>query len=111
MLHLEKIKRIEIETNITRIIEKRKKSQPLEKKTLGCFFKNPLNYSAGKLIDECGLKGLRIGGAEISKKHANFIINCGNAKFDDFLSLIMLIKKTVLEKKNIVLETEIKVVH
>lgn len=91
-----------IKNNIT----KRKKNQPLEYPNAGSVFKNPINNSAGKLIDEAGLKNYNIGGAFISDKHANFIINKNSATSKDILSLIEYIKKEVLKKYNINLELE-----
>ena len=87
-------------------LEKRKNNQPLEYPSAGSVFKNPKNLSAGKLIDECGLKGRRIGDAQVSCKHANFIINLGNATSKDIISLIEEIKKEVKKNKNIDLELE-----
>ena len=82
-----------------------RKIQP-KGKSCGCVFKNGLDYSAGKLIDECGLKGLSIGKASVSKKHANFIIN-GGTSAQDVYNLISLIKKLVYEKTQILLEEEV----
>ncbi len=77
----------------------------------GCIFKNPVQCPpAGKLIDECGLKGTRIGGAMVSNIHANFILNVENASAQDIIELIELIKNSVLKKTGIELELEIKVV-
>jgi len=91
------------------VLIRRKKTQP-QGKTAGCVFKNPAtNQAAGFLIEQCGLKGKIIGGAQISKKHANFFINIGKATSNDFLELISLTKKTVLEKFKISLETEIQI--
>lgn len=87
-------------------LEKRKNTQPLEYPSAGSVFKNPLNTSAGKLIDECGLKEKTIGGAKISKKHANFIINENNATSHDIIALINEIKDVVKKEKNIDLELE-----
>ena len=84
----------------------RKIKQPLEFPNAGSVFKNPENLSAGKLIDECNLKGLKVRGAMVSEKHANFIINFDNATSSDIISLIEIIKKTVKEKKNIDLNLE-----
>tara|TARA_B100000212_G_scaffold17238_1_gene11741 strand:- start:248 stop:1198 length:951 start_codon:yes stop_codon:yes gene_type:complete len=89
--------------------KKRKKAQPLNYKSAGSIFKNPKDGpAAGFLIDNVGLKGLRIGGAEISQKHANFIVNHGNAMANDVLELIKIIKKEVYKKYKILLDLEIK---
>ena len=74
----------------------------------GCIFQNPSEYSAGFLIEQCGLKGKKIGGAQISKKHANFIINKNNATAKDVLKLIDLIKKEVKNKFNVKLKEEVQ---
>ena len=88
---------------------KRKSTQPLKYRSAGSIFKNPNNkLPAGYLIDQTGLKGLTIGNAEISKKHANFIINKGNAQSNDIIELIQIIKHEVMKKFNIKLELEIK---
>lgn len=92
--------------NIKINLEKRRNSQPLEYPSAGSVFKNPDKTSAGKLIDECGLKGTKKGGARISDKHANFIINENNAKSSDIIYLINLIKKEIKKEKNIDLELE-----
>jgi len=73
----------------------------------GSIFKNPAGLSAGKLIEETGLKGKQIGQAQISLKHANFIINLGQAKSEDVQKLIILIQEEVKKKFNITLEKEI----
>ena len=91
-----------IKNNLT----KRKESQPLEYPNAGSVFKNPTNNSAGKLIDNAGLKNYNIGGAFVSDKHANFIINKNNATSKDILSLIKYIEKEISEKENINLELE-----
>ena len=86
--------------------EKRKESQPLEYPSAGSVFRNPGNNSAGALIDSTGLKGYSVGGAQISEKHANFIINKGNATGKDIIRLIKIIKKKVKEKYKIDLVLE-----
>lgn len=85
---------------------KRRESQPLEYKNAGSVFKNPTGYYAGELIDKCGLKGYNVGGAYVSNKHANFIINKDNATSEDILSLIEVIKSRVKEEYNVDLELE-----
>ncbi len=96
----------------TENLQKRRLSQPLSQPNAGCIFKNVLvngqTQSAGKLIDECGLKGLRYGGAKVSEKHANFIVNTGQASADDVLSLIELVRQKVKENTGQNLELEIK---
>lgn len=89
--------------------KKRIMSQPLEYPSAGSVFKNPEGNSAGKLIEDAGLKGYKIGGAEISDKHANFIINKDSATSDDIKNLIKYIQNKVLEKYgiNLILEQEI----
>lgn len=88
---------------------RRIESQPLDKPSAGSVFRNPDGMSAGKLIDDLGLKGYRVGGASISEKHANFIINDGTATYDDILELIDVIKKKVKKEYDIdlILEQEI----
>ena len=85
---------------------KRRETQPIEYKNAGSVFKNPNGLYAGELIDKCGLKGYNVGGAYVSNKHANFIINKDNASSEDILSLIDVIKSRVKEEFNIDLELE-----
>ena len=84
---------------------KRKESQPREP-SAGCIFKNPPGESAGKLIEETGLKGVRVGGAEVSAIHANFIINRDHASGADVLGLIRQVREKVRRSKGVVLEPE-----
>lgn len=86
----------------------RKNSQPLNKRSAGSLFKNPKNNSAGKLLDEAGLKGFSIGDAKISEKHANFFINDGDASSRDMLMLIKKAHKEVKDKFNVNLSLEVK---
>ena len=86
----------------------RKSTQPLNKRSAGSLFKNPKGKSAGKLLDDAGLKGLSIGEAKISEKHANFFINEGNASSEDMLLLIKKAHKVVKDKFKINLELEVK---
>ena len=90
---------------------KRKASQPLDVPSAGSAFKRPKEGFAAVLIDEAGLKGFSIGGAQVSEKHAGFIINKGGATFDDVLRLIEHVKKTVIRVFGIELELEIRLVE
>lgn len=96
-----------IRTEVARIIEERAAKQPLDFPSCGSTFKNPEGYSAGRLIEKSGLKGLRIGGAEISLKHANFILNKENARASDILALIDIIKEKVKDQFAVELECEV----
>lgn len=89
--------------------DRRISSQPLNLPSAGSVFRNPEGMSSGKLIEDLGLKGYTIGGAQVSEKHANFIVNIGGATYDDILTLIEYIKEQVKEKYNIdlILEQEI----
>ncbi len=91
------------------IINYRMKTQPLKERSAGCVFRNPSNGSAGGLIDQLGLKGMRVGGAKVSEVHANFIINQGNASSGDVKKLIRLVQERVFEQTGILLETEIRI--
>ena len=84
-----------------------KKDQPLGKKTAGCVFKNPPGMSAGRLLDECGCKGIRVGGAVVSNSHANFIENNGDASSQDIYELCELCREIVLKLCGVDLEYEI----
>lgn len=95
---------------IKEFIDERKNKQPIEKHSAGSVFKNPEGKFAGKLIEDCGLKGFCIGDACISEKHANFIINKENAKSSEIYKLIELSRKKVKEKYGIELEPEIKII-
>lgn len=88
----------------------RRESQPLDMPNCGSVFKNPPGGYAARLIESSGLKGFKIGGAMISPKHANFIVNTGDAKASDILALIEVARKRVKEDSGILLETEIRVV-
>ncbi len=103
--------------NDTEIIKKRmneysdwrKKEQPQGMPSAGSVFKNPKDFSAGKLVDMAGLKGIRVGNAKISEKHANFILNLGNATAKDVMDLMKKAKEEVLRKSGIELIPEIKI--
>ncbi|MBS0604388.1 MAG: UDP-N-acetylmuramate dehydrogenase [Verrucomicrobia bacterium] len=92
------------------IIEYRTRTQPYSDKSAGCVFRNPESHSAGALIQQCGLKGKRIGGAEVSTMHANFIVNKDRASSKDILELAAFVKQTVKEKTGVDLEMEIRCV-
>ena len=89
-------------------ILKRNTKQPLEFPNAGSIFKRPEGYYAGTLIEQCGLKGKKVGGAMVSPKHAGFIVNTGNATSNDVCNLVNLIKETVYKKTGVTLECEIK---
>jgi UDP-N-acetylmuramate dehydrogenase len=87
--------------------EKRRASQPLGQKSAGCIFKNPPGASAGRMIDELGLKGRRVGDARVSDRHANFFVNTANASFADMLSLMADVRERVLKAFGVTLEHEV----
>lgn len=92
------------------LMAKRKASQPLEWPSAGSTFKRPEGHFAGTLIDQCGLKGLTVGGAQVSEKHAGFLINRGGATFADMAELIRQVQQRVLEETGVTLEPEVKIV-
>jgi UDP-N-acetylmuramate dehydrogenase len=98
------------EKKIKDLLAHRKNTQPLNWPTAGSTFRNPKDDFAAKLIDDCGLKNYQIGGAQVSEKHENFIINVGNATALDIENIIIYIQKVVFEKKNIQLLREIKII-
>jgi len=110
VLKLKKGNSSKIKNKIKEVLNYRKKRHPLNFPSAGCIFKNPSSdsRSAGELIDKCGLKGKKIGGAKISEKHANFIINTGRARAEDVVKLIKIIKNKVRRKFGIKLEEEIQ---
>ena len=95
---------------VKNLLDERAKTQPTGLPSCGSVFKNPENDYAARLIEACGLKGYKIGGAVISEKHANFIINSGNAKARDVEKLINFIQATVKKEKFVELHTEVKIV-
>lgn len=109
-LKLQKSNKTEIETKMNEYIESRKEKQPLEYPSAGSTFKRGKDFITAKLIDECGLKGYKIGGAQVSEKHAGFIINKQNATATDIIELIEYIKKTVYEKTGNMIELEIEII-
>jgi len=107
---LEKGNANEIADKIKECAEKKRISQPLDFPSAGSVFKNPEGFFAAKIIEDCGLKGRSAGGAQISEKHANFIVNRGNARADDVLALIAQIKAAAKEKFAVDLKEEIEIV-
>ncbi|MBT6922820.1 MAG: UDP-N-acetylmuramate dehydrogenase [Candidatus Ruthia sp.] len=101
---------IDKQQNIRALLKKRNASQPIGQANCGSVFKNPANHHAAQLIEDCELKGVCIGGACVSDKHANFIINQGNATATDIENLIKHIQQTVKSKLDINLETEVRIV-
>ena len=93
------------------LMARRKASQPLEYPSAGSTFKRPTGYFAGTLIDQCGLKGLTVGGAQVSEKHAGFIINIGGATSADVEELIAQVQRIVMEKTGVRLEPEVRVIR
>ena len=89
--------------------EKRRASQPLGQKSAGCIFKNPPGASAGRMIDELGLKGLSVGDARVSDRHANFFVNAGKASAKDMLALIADVRERVQKSFGVILEHEVVV--
>jgi UDP-N-acetylmuramate dehydrogenase len=89
--------------------EKRRASQPLGQKSAGCIFKNPPGASAGRMIDELGLKGLSVGEARVSDRHANFFVNAGKASAKEMLALIADVRKRVEKSFGVILEHEVVV--
>lgn len=100
----------EIEKVVKDYLHYRKETQPLTMHSAGCVFKNPPNDSAGHLLEVTGLKGLRIGDAEVSTKHGNFIVNRGHASAADVIELIRKVRRTIKQKAGVQLDLELKIV-
>lgn len=97
-----------IREKMRELFRRRQEKQPLEYPSAGSTFKRPAGHFAGTLIEQCGLKGARIGGAQVSEKHAGFIINTGGATCEDVLGLIRHVQAVVKEKTGVALEPEVK---
>lgn len=110
ILELEKGSQEEIKEKMDTYKKSRQEKQPVDMPSAGSTFKRGTNYIAAQLIDEAGLKGYTIGGAQVSLKHAGFIVNKGNATAEDIIKLTDYIIKTVYEKFGKVLELEIEIV-
>ena len=87
----------------------RRDKQPLEYPSAGSTFKRPAGDFAARLIDECGLRGLRVGNAQVSEKHAGFIVNLGQARAADVLALMDEVKRRVLDKAGVLLDPEVRI--
>ena len=92
------------------IMQRRIDKQPLDKPSAGSSFKRPQGYFAAALIEQCGLKGCKIGGAQVSEKHSGFIVNTGNATCDDIVALAEYVEKVVFEKTGVKIEKEMIIV-
>ena len=97
-----------IQSEMDRILNQRRQKQPLEYPSAGSTFKRPQGAFAAQLIDECGLKGFTVGGAQVSKKHAGFVINTGKATCADVLELTRQVRECVQEKTGYLLELEVR---
>ncbi len=100
----------EIAKTMEDLMQRRKSKQPLNYPSAGSTFKRPVGYFAGGLIEECGLKGFSVNDAEVSEKHAGFVINKGNATCADILTLIEKVKEKVYTEKGVQLECEVKII-
>jgi len=109
-LRLEKGAPERIKAMMDDFARQRREKQPLEMPSAGSIFKRPEGYFAGKLVQDCGLRGFRIGGAEVSCKHCGFIVNTGNATAHDVTALIKHIQATVRDRFGVELQTEVKIV-
>ena len=101
----------EIRAKIEDLARRRKEKQPLEWPSAGSMFKRPPGHFAAALIDQCGLKGLTVGGAQVSEKHAGFVINRGGATCADILALVDRVKEEVLRQTGVELEMEVRVLR
>lgn len=110
ILKLKKTDKAEIKALMDLNLQKRKDKQPLEFGSAGSTFKRPEGYFAGALIEDCGLKGYSVGGAQVSEKHAGFVINKDKATATDVIKLIKEVQNKVYKKHGVMLETEVKII-
>jgi len=103
-------KKVNIEKKMSKLVEKKKYTQPSQIKTCGSTFKNPENKKAWQLIKDSGCAGMKVGGAKISEKHCNFFLNNGNAKSEDLENLILQVKNKVFSKTGINLQLELQII-
>ncbi len=108
-LKLTKGERDKIAATMAELIKKRNDKQPVQYPSAGSFFKRPEGYFAGKLVQDAGLKGLTVGGAQVSELHSGFIINRGNATATDIIDLMYLVQNTVYDKFGVKLEPEVRI--
>ena len=106
---LERDEKASIRARMDELAEKRQSKQPLEFPSAGSMFKRPAGYFAAALIDQCGLKGLTVGGAQVSEKHAGFVVNRGGATCADVLELVRQVKERVLAQTGVELEMEVRI--
>lgn len=109
-MQLRKDSRKDVASRVEAFLRIKREKQPIWEPSAGCVFKNPPGLAAGKLIDEAGCKGMRIGDAEVSTLHANFFINKGKATASDFITLMKEVARRVREKFHVILEPEIRIV-
>ena len=103
--------RDDIKAHMEELAQKRRQSQPLDMPSAGSTFKRPKTGYAAALIDQCGLKGFTVGGAQVSEKHAGFVVNIGNATFEDVYSLMGQVKEKVYADTGVVLEPEVRIIR
>lgn len=108
VLRLKKSDKEKIKEEMAELAKQRREKQPLQYPSAGSTFKRPEGYFAGKLISDAGLKGRTVGGAQVSEKHAGFLVNIGGATTQDILDLIRICQDTVWERFGVKLETEVK---
>jgi UDP-N-acetylmuramate dehydrogenase len=109
-LQLKQGVRAELEQVVKDYLRYRRDTQPLAMPSAGCVFKNPAKDSAGRLVEAMGLKGLRVGDAEVSAKHGNFIVNRGHARAADVIELIGKVRRMIKRKTGVALDLELKIV-
>lgn len=109
--HLEQGDPAAIKARMDELAAKRREKQPLEYPSAGSMFKRPPGHFAAALIDQCGLKGLTVGGAQVSEKHAGFVVNRGGATCADVLELVRQVKERVFQQTGVELEMEVKVLR
>ena len=100
-----------IKARMEELAARRKEKQPLEYPSAGSTFKRPVGHFAAALIEQCGLKGLSVGGAQVSEKHAGFVVNRGGATCTDVLELVRLVKERVFRETSVELEMEVKILR